>query len=107
MQRHRKILRTCISLLAGTTLGLAHASDDDTISRAELIANSCFACHGEEGQGAGSMPPIAGWDPEIMEDFMKGFREGKRNPSVMDRHATGYTDEEIREVAEYLSELEE
>ena len=105
MQRRRLIATAAIAVLAGSPLA-AQADDDASISRAELIANSCFACHGEDGQGAGSMPPIAGWDPEIMEDFMKGFRDGKRDPTVMDRHATGYTDEEIREVAEYLSELE-
>ncbi|MBK5937558.1 MULTISPECIES: c-type cytochrome [Halorhodospira] len=105
MQRRRLITTAAIAVLAGSPLA-AQSDDDSSISRAELIANSCFACHGEDGQGAGSMPPIAGWDPEIMEDFMKGFRDGKRDPTVMDRHATGYTDEEIREVAEYLSELE-
>ncbi|AHK80457.1 hypothetical protein M911_16435 [Ectothiorhodospira haloalkaliphila] len=73
------------------------------VTRGELMATTCFACHGTDGHSAGSMPSIYGYPPEIMINQMKAFRDGRRPATVMDRHATGYTDEEIELIAEYLS----
>ena len=33
------------------------------------------------------------------------FRSGKREGTVMSRHATGYSDEEIRQIAGHMDEL--
>ncbi|MCG5541598.1 MULTISPECIES: c-type cytochrome [unclassified Halorhodospira] len=99
-------LRTILIALCGALLVTPVQADDDPLTRGELIAQSCFACHGPDGQGADTMPPIAGWDKDLMVEYLLDFQEGKRNPTVMDRHATGYTEEEIRELAAYLSELE-
>ncbi|ANB01670.1 cytochrome c [Ectothiorhodospira sp. BSL-9] len=73
------------------------------VTRGELMATTCFACHGTDGHSPGSMPSIYGYPPEIMINQMKAFRDGRRPATVMDRHATGYTDEEIELIAEYLS----
>ncbi|MCG5512406.1 c-type cytochrome [Ectothiorhodospira shaposhnikovii] len=75
------------------------------ISRGALMATTCYACHGTDGHSAGSIPSIYGYPPEIMISQMKAFRDGTRPATVMDRHATGYTDEEIKLIAEYLSTL--
>jgi len=96
---------TSIALSTALLAGPVQA-EDKPLTRGELIAQSCFACHGPQGQGADTMPPIAGWDKDLMVEYLLDFQKGKRNPTVMDRHATGYTDEEIRELAAYLSELE-
>ncbi|ABM62097.1 c-type cytochrome [Halorhodospira halophila] len=92
--------------LWGFFLAAPVQADDDSLTRGELIGQSCFACHGPQGQGADTMPPIAGWDEDLMVEHLKDFQEGKRNPTVMDRHATGYSEGELRELAAYLSELD-
>ncbi|MFP4146394.1 MAG: c-type cytochrome [Halorhodospira sp.] len=91
------------SLLLASPLVLA---EEERFTRGEMIANSCFACHGPSGQGAESMPPLADWDEEELVDTMEDFREGRGDLTVMDRHATGYTDEQIREVAAYIAEMD-
>ncbi|ABM62710.1 c-type cytochrome [Halorhodospira halophila] len=101
------------ALLSGATLfgllfgGGAATAGDGGISEGEMIANSCLACHGPGGQGAESMPPLAGWDEEALVEVMRDFREGRGDPTVMDRHATGYTDEQLRAVAAYLAAMDQ
>jgi sulfide dehydrogenase cytochrome subunit len=41
-----------------------------------------------------------------MIDTLKGFRSGQRASTVMGRHASGYTDEEIVEVSNYFGNLQ-
>lgn len=76
------------------------------VSRGELMASSCFTCHGPGGRGADSMPPIRGLGEERLLELLEDFKAGERDPTIMDRHAKGYTDEELRELAGYLGELE-
>ncbi|MBK1692483.1 c-type cytochrome [Ectothiorhodospira mobilis] len=90
--------------LAAATLGMTTAVQAQ-VSRGALMATTCFACHGTDGRSPGTMPSIYGYPPEIMMHQLKAFRDGTRPATVMDRHATGYTDEEIRLMAEYLSTL--
>ncbi len=74
-------------------------------SRSAVLASTCFACHGTDGKSPGSIPSIAGYPAEIMEMQLRTFRDGTRPSTVMDRHARGYTDEEIRMISAYLSKL--
>ncbi|MFP4079981.1 MAG: c-type cytochrome [Ectothiorhodospira sp.] len=90
--------------LAAATLGMTTAVQAQ-VSRGALMATTCFACHGTDGQSPGAMPSISGYPPDTMIRQLKAFQDGSRQATVMDRHATGYTDEEIRLMAEYLSTL--
>jgi cytochrome subunit of sulfide dehydrogenase len=75
------------------------------ISRGAVLASTCFTCHGTDGQSPGAMPSIYGVPAEIMVKAMQDFRAGHRAATVMDRHAKGYTDEEIVEIADYLAAI--
>jgi len=91
-------------LLAATlvaALGLPVATQADA-SRPAVLASTCFACHGTDGKSPGSIPSIYGYPAEVMRSHLKAFRAGTRAATVMDRHATGYTDEEIDMIATYL-----
>jgi len=70
-----------------------------------VLASTCFACHGTDGKSPGAIPSIYGYPAEIMSSHLKAFRAGSRAATVMDRHATGYTDEEIELIASYLEQL--
>lgn len=98
----RKTSRVLVLALAA--MGFSQTAMAE-ISRGALMATTCYACHGTDGHSAGSIPSIYGYPPEIMIAQMKAFRDGTRPATVMDRHATGYTDEEIKLIAEYLSTL--
>ncbi|HEY9148750.1 MAG TPA: c-type cytochrome [Gammaproteobacteria bacterium] len=86
------------------TLSLPLAAHAEA-SRAAVLASTCFACHGTDGKSPGAIPSIYGYPAEIMSSHLKAFRAGSRAATVMDRHATGYTDEEIELIASYLEQL--
>lgn len=83
--------------------GAAHAQE---ISRGSIIATTCYTCHGSKGVSPGAMPSINDIGPDRMARTLKEFRDGTRASTVMGRHATGYTDEEIVEVAQYFGKLQ-
>jgi sulfide dehydrogenase cytochrome subunit len=81
---------------------VSYATD---ITRGKILASTCFACHGTDGRSNGSIPSIYGYPVETLYRNMKSFQDGSRPATVMDRHAKGYTDEEIKLIAEYLSNI--
>lgn len=83
----------------------ATAQAQGAISRGEVIATTCYTCHGTYGVSTSSIPPINEISPDRMINILQGFRSGQRASTVMGRHATAYTNEEITEVAHYLGNL--
>jgi len=75
------------------------------ITRALMLSNSCAACHGTDGKSPGAIPAINGKSSQFISQSLHEFREGKRLATVMGRHASGYTDEEIQLIADYFSSL--
>ena len=69
-----------------------------------LLASTCAGCHGANGSSVGpSIPSIAGMTAETFIEEMKGFKAGTRPSTIMDRLAKGYTEDEIKLMAEYFS----
>jgi len=75
------------------------------VTRGVMLSNSCAACHGTDGKSPGAIPSIYRKSPEFISQALLDFREGKRPATVMGRHASGYSDEEIQLIAEYFSSL--
>ena len=67
-----------------------------------FVAN-CFNCHGTDGKATGAIQPLAGRDRAYLEATMKAFKDGSRPSTIMQKHARGYTDEEIAILADYFS----
>ena len=83
--------------------GSAHAEAPDAIT---MIAGTCVSCHGADGTSRGpASPTIAGMSEETFTDAMKGFKDGSRPATIMDRIAKGYTDEEIEGLAKYFAKF--
>ncbi len=61
-------------------------------------ASSCAGCH-----GGGGMPALAGQPAEAITGAMLAYRAGQGSPTVMDRIARGFTEEEIRAIAAWVS----
>ncbi len=81
------------------------ANAADAISRGAMLSNSCAGCHGTDGASPGSIPGIKGRSADYITQALTEFRDGTRPSTVMGRHAKGYTDEEIRLIAEYFASL--
>ncbi len=83
----------------------AGAQDTGEILRGEVLASTCFSCHGTDGKSAGSIPAINGIPADSLRRSLHEFRDGRRPATVMDRHAKAYSDEEIASIADYLSRI--
>jgi len=88
-----------LSVLAGGQAEAAEAAGVDP--RGQVLAFSCASCHGTDGKSVSIIPSFYGKSPEYLETALMDFKSGKRYSTVMMRHAKGYTDEEIRLIAQY------
>ncbi|MGM0412331.1 MAG: c-type cytochrome [Pseudomonadota bacterium] len=100
MVRIRKTILAS-GLVALAAAGTASASPE--ISRGDVMASTCYACHGTDGKSPGSIPSLHGLPKEKIVSDLKAFKSGDRMSTVMERHAKGYSDAEIEELAEVIS----
>ncbi len=70
--------------------------------RAALLANSCAACHGTDGQSPGAIPPLQGRAPDFIAQRLQEFKTDQRSSTVMNRLAKGYSDAEIALLATHF-----
>lgn len=87
---------TCLILIPFT-------STAEPVTEGAILSITCNGCHGPDGKSTGAIPAIGGKSAEYIEKAMLDFREGKRPSTVMQRHAKGYSDAEIKLIAEYFA----
>lgn len=85
---------------AGTTIS-ANTSQQTHI---RVLAASCAACHGTQGNSVGITPTLAGLDKGYFVTQMLAFKQGERASTVMHHHAKGLTEEEIHLLAAYFAQ---
>jgi len=94
-----------LSLAAGLVmLTLNPPALAEELSKGGMLSASCAGCHGTDGRSPGSIPDISGKSSEFIRTALEDFRSGKRPSTVMGRHAKGYTDEEMKLIAEYFAQ---
>ncbi len=65
---------------------------------------TCAACHGTNGTGVGNaLPSLAGQPKDALIASMRAFKAGTRPATIMHQIAKGYTDEQIEQIAAFLS----
>ena len=91
-------------LLSGILLIITtHITAADTPT-ASMLANTCAGCHGTNGSSAGpASPTIAGISKSYFVETMQAFKKGERPATIMTRIAKGYSDEEIKLMADFFS----
>lgn len=82
---------------------LATSASAEADGHLRVLAASCAACHGTNGNSAGGTPVLAGLDAAHFRLQMKAFRSGERTSTVMHRHAKGLTETEIEALAAYFA----
>lgn len=70
----------------------------------QLLSSQCAQCHGTDGKGPG-FDDIAGKSARELYDELTEMKY-RRPEGIMDRQARGYTDYQLRLIADYLSSLE-
>jgi sulfide dehydrogenase cytochrome subunit len=91
-----------LALAIGVTLAAA-ITPAAAQSVAPAGALSCSGCHPAAGTAGAAVPPIHGRPAADIVSAMADFRGGKRSPTVMDRIAKGFTDDETRAIAAWFA----
>lgn len=94
-------------LLLGLSIGLTFSVIPSfAVESEKVIAATCFGCHGPDGKTTNKKGySIVGKPAAVIEKTLLQYKEDKLKGTIMNRIAKGYTDEEIKKVAEYLSTL--
>ena len=66
-------------------------------------AASCSGCHPPAAVSDIAVPPLHGRPATEIATAMQGYKAGQLQPTVMDRIAKGFTDDEIRTMAAWFS----
>ncbi len=83
---------------------LSYAADEIKITRASLLTQPCFACHGTNGNSTGTpIPSLAGQTEAVLSASLLAFKTGERPATLMTRIAKGYSDEDLQLIANYLA----
>lgn len=69
----------------------------------QLLASNCFQCHGTNGSGG--FDGIAGESASEIYGELKEFAASTSSNDIMAAHAAGFTDLQMRRIADYLSTL--
>lgn len=86
-------------------VGLFAAGAAQAEPSGQALSFTCAGCHGTDGSSAGpSSPHLAGMQPDFFIEAMQDYRQGKRNPTIMDRIAKAYSDEQIQAMAQFFVE---
>ena len=109
MPRIRQALALCgertaggATILAAIVILFATAVPAAAQSAAPPGASACSGCHGA-GSAGGIVSSLRGRAPEEIVAAMQAFRTGQLPATVMDRIAKGFTDEETRAIASWVS----
>ena len=87
---------TTLSSLAATTVSAQPPAG-------QLLASQCAQCHGTNGAGPG-FDKIAGKPAEDLYGDLLEMKYTTEIESIMDRQARGYTDAQLRQLAQWLSQ---
>ena len=92
-------------LLAGLVLvSLSSWASADAL-QVRSMAASCSACHGTQGVALQGMDSLAGQKREDLLKKMQDFKSGKKPATLMHQLASGYSDEQIDQLAAYFATL--
>jgi cytochrome subunit of sulfide dehydrogenase len=101
--KHAPRIATLFAALAGLHLATpATAQTSPPVAPGVLIA-TCTGCHGQNGKSAGAIPALAGHDEAALRQAMLDFKNDRRVGTVMNRHAKGFSDDEIAAMAREIA----
>lgn len=95
--------RPSLLLILFASLAMTNISLATEITEGMMLANSCAACHGTKGKSPGAIPSIDGKSANFLLQALKDFQTGARASTIMGRHAKGYSEQELRLIAEFFS----
>lgn len=80
-------------------------SDATLIGQGKEKAGMCLGCHGNNAQGTGMVPKLAGQQPQYLAKQLADFKKGARKAPQMNAMAQSLSDDDIKALAAYLGSL--
>jgi cytochrome subunit of sulfide dehydrogenase len=68
-----------------------------------LLASNCFQCHGTDGKGEGTFEKLAGKSSNEVYNELREMRVENKRGEIMTIHALGYTETQLRAIADYFA----
>jgi cytochrome c553 len=93
-------LRRALLAALALTASAAMAQDGHL---ARNLAATCANCHGTNGQARGDMKPLAGVSAEKIIAAVADYKSGNQPATIMHQISKGYTDEQIKLVANWFA----
>ncbi|MCK7583316.1 MAG: cytochrome C, class I [Chromatiales bacterium] len=91
-------IATALLVALGASTGTALAADP---TPGRLLASQCSQCHGTDGNAISGIPALAGKSANsILKQLRRDMRSTATPKSIMDLQARGYSDEQLRLIAE-------
>ena len=102
----RGLLQCSIGLVLSMGLFTStQAMEGQPLNRTALIAQNCMNCHGANGISQGpAIPSIAGFSRSYLERSLLEYKSDQRHSTIMGRIAKGYSDEDLKLLAEYFAQ---
>jgi sulfide dehydrogenase cytochrome subunit len=98
---HRIIVTAGLAALVASQISVAQAATPAHPGR--LLASNCFQCHGTEGRGG--FETLAGESSSEIYNDMKEMQAETAGQNIMDAHSKGYSDSELKLIADYFATL--
>ncbi|MEX2352549.1 MAG: cytochrome c [Gammaproteobacteria bacterium] len=94
------VVGSLIMMLVVTNVNAGDAEAGESV----YSSMGCVACHGQGGNSmVPSFPTLAGLEADFIISQLKGFRSGEVAGTTMPAMAASLTDEQIENLAAYLS----
>ena len=95
--RHAILLAAALAAPA-----LVHGQTPAPVSApGRLLASNCFQCHGTDGRGG--FEKLAGKSSSDIVKELKEMRAENKPGEIMNRHAAGYTDAQLKLIGDYFA----
>jgi cytochrome c553 len=95
-----------LALLVATVVSVPATAAGDA-AKGKQIAYTCLGCHGIESYKNAyptfSVPKLRGQHPEYIVAALQGYAKGDRTHATMHAHAASLSDQDMQDIAAYLS----
>ncbi len=85
--------------------GFSYAAEYDPL-QGKMLSLSCASCNGTDGKSEAITPIIAGMGKTAMYQTLLEYKNGKRTGTMMPKHAKGFSDAELEQIAYYFSNVQ-
>jgi cytochrome subunit of sulfide dehydrogenase len=93
------------ALLAGLIVSLATLPA--FAGEAPAGASACSGCHAASSKVSTPAPRLIGLTASDIESAMRAYRTGERPATVMDRIAKGFSEDEVKAIAQWYAAQKE